>query len=82
MGWEELGDGGSAAGASVETLSLDLVAHVLAGVRDPRDRKACHLVSSTFVRVEAAPRRMCREALQGVLRVFPCLDDASLRHRV
>ncbi|KAL6653739.1 hypothetical protein ACP70R_008663 [Stipagrostis hirtigluma subsp. patula] len=85
--------GGGGGDAGIEALSLDLVAHALAGVRDPRDRKSCRLVSRAFARAEAASRRACRplrrEALPRVLRLFPALasldlsacaglDDASL----
>ncbi|KAL6850485.1 hypothetical protein ACP4OV_021112 [Aristida adscensionis] len=80
MGWEE--PGGSATSAGVEALSLDLVAHALAGVRDPRDRKVCHLVSRAFARAEAASRRVCRvlrrKSLQGVLHVFLALRELDL----
>ncbi|XP_062183086.1 F-box/LRR-repeat protein 3-like [Phragmites australis] len=84
---------GSAAGAVVDALSLDLLTHALSGVRDPRDRKSCRLVSRAFARAEAASRRSARplrrEALPWVLRAFPALqaldlsacaglDDASL----
>ncbi|CAN6381971.1 unnamed protein product [Urochloa humidicola] len=85
--------GGAGAGAGVDALSLDLLAHALAGVRDPRDRKSCRLASRAFARAEAASRRAARplrrEALPRVLRAFPSLvyldlsacaglDDASL----
>ncbi|KAL6907843.1 hypothetical protein ACP4OV_002013 [Aristida adscensionis] len=77
---EPAGRGGG--GAGVEALSLDLVAHALAGVRDPRDRKACRLVSRAFARAEAASRRACRvlrrEALPGALRAFPALRELDL----
>ncbi|RLM69780.1 F-box/LRR-repeat protein 3-like [Panicum miliaceum] len=88
------GAGSSAAGGTgVDALSLDLLAHALAGVRDPRDRKSCRLASRAFARAEAASRRAARplrrEALPRVLRAFPALaaldfsacaglDDASL----
>ncbi|OEL16285.1 F-box/LRR-repeat protein 3 [Dichanthelium oligosanthes] len=82
-----------AAPAGVDVLSLDLLAHALAGVLDPRDRKSCRLASRAFARAEAASRRSARplrrEALPRVLRAFPALaaldlsacaglDDASL----
>jgi len=85
--------GGGGGGAGVDALSLDLLAHALAGVRDPRDRKSCRLTSRAFARAEAASRRAARplrrEALPRVLRAFPALaaldlsacaglDDASL----
>ena len=55
------GPGGSAGGgAGVDALSLDLLAHALAGVRDPRDRKSCRLASRAFARAEAASRRAAR----------------------
>lgn len=86
-------ESGGIQGASVEALSLDLLAHALAGVREPRDRKACRLVSRAFARAEAARRRevrvLRREALPRLVRAFPALelldlsacaglDDASL----
>ncbi|CAL4982855.1 unnamed protein product [Urochloa decumbens] len=84
---------GDAAGADVDALSLDLLAHAVAFVRDPRDRKSCRLANRAFARAEAASRRAARplrrEALSRVLRAFPSLasldlsacaglDDASL----
>jgi F-box/leucine-rich repeat protein 2/20 len=75
-------DSGSSAGAGVESLSLDLLAHALAGVRDPRDRKSCRLASRAFARAEAASRRAARvlrrEALQRALRAFPALSSLDL----
>ena len=41
-------------------LSLDLLGQVLDRVREPRDRKACRLVSRAFARAEAAHRRVLR----------------------
>ncbi|CAL4990355.1 unnamed protein product [Urochloa decumbens] len=84
---------GDTGGAGVDALSLDLLAHAVAFVRDPRDRKSCRLASRAFARAEAASRRAARplrrEALPRVLRAFPSLasldlsacaglDDASL----
>ncbi|CAD6252656.1 unnamed protein product [Miscanthus lutarioriparius] len=75
-------DSGSSAGAGVESLSLDLLAHALAGVRDPRDRKSCRLASRAFARAEAASRRAARvlrrEALPRALRAFPALSSLDL----
>ncbi|CAD6252661.1 unnamed protein product [Miscanthus lutarioriparius] len=75
-------DSGSSAGAGVESLSLDLLAHALAGVRDPRDRKSCRLASRAFARAEAASRRAARvlrrEALPRALRTFPALSSLDL----
>ncbi|XP_066338546.1 F-box/LRR-repeat protein 3-like [Miscanthus floridulus] len=75
-------DSGSSAGAGVESLSLDLLAHALAGVGDPRDRKSCRLASRAFARAEAASRRAARvlrrEALPRVLRAFPALSSLDL----
>ncbi|CAO2150007.1 unnamed protein product [Urochloa humidicola] len=72
----------SGAGAGVDALSLDLLAHALAGVRDPRDRKSCRLASRAFARAEAASRRAARplrrEALPRVLRGFPSLTSLDL----
>jgi F-box and leucine-rich repeat protein 2/20 len=80
-------------GGAVEALSLDLLAHALALVADPRDRKSCRLASRAFARAEASSRRSARplrsEALPRVLRLFRSLsaidlsacaglDDASL----
>ena len=41
--------------AGVDALSLDLLAHALAGVRDPRDHKSYRLASRAFARAEACP---------------------------
>ena len=69
-------------GAGVETLSLDLLAHALAAVRDPRDRKSCRLASRAFARAEAASRRAARvlrrDALPRALRAFPALSSLDL----
>ncbi|XP_066317906.1 two-component response regulator ORR10-like [Miscanthus floridulus] len=39
--------------AGVDALSLDLLAHALAGVRDPRDRKSYRLASRAFAEMAA-----------------------------
>lgn len=69
-------------GAGVESLSLDLLAHALAAVRDPRDRKSCRLASRAFARAEAASRRAARvlrrDALPRALRAFPALSSLDL----
>ncbi|KAK8448142.1 hypothetical protein SEVIR_8G232300v4 [Setaria viridis] len=93
MSHDDPGSSSAGAGAGVDALSLDLLAHALAGVRDPRDRKSCRLASRAFARAEAASRRSARplrrEVLPRVLRAFPALaaldlsacaglDDASL----
>ncbi|KAF8765889.1 hypothetical protein HU200_008057 [Digitaria exilis] len=68
--------------AGVDALSQDLLAHALAGVDDPRDRKSCRLASRAFARAEAASRRSARplrrEALPRVLRAFPSLTSLDL----
>ncbi|KAL5224659.1 hypothetical protein ABZP36_011298 [Zizania latifolia] len=72
--------GGS--GGGVGALSLDLLGQVLDRVREPRDRKACRLVSRAFARAEAAHRRalraLRREPLQRLLRAFPALERLDL----
>jgi F-box/leucine-rich repeat protein 2/20 len=72
----------SSAGAGVDALSPDLLAHALACVRDPRDRKSCRLASRAFARAEAASRRSARplrrEAVPRVLRAFPALAELDL----
>jgi len=71
-----------AGAAGVDSLSLDLLAHALANVSDPRDRKSCRLACRSFARAEAASRRSARplrrEALPCVLRLFPRLASLDL----
>ncbi|KAK3136736.1 hypothetical protein QOZ80_5BG0441650 [Eleusine coracana subsp. coracana] len=78
------GGGGDdvAGGVGVLVLSLDLLGQVLDRLRDPRDRKACRLVSRAFERAEAAHRRalraLRREPLPRLLRAFPALERLDL----
>lgn len=75
------GDAG-AGGAGILVLSLDLLGQVLDRLREPRDRKACRLVSRAFERAEAAHRRalraLRREPLPRLLRAFPALERLDL----
>ena len=68
---------GTGTGAGVESVSLNLVAHAVAGVGDLRYRKSCCLVSRVFVCAKAvschASRVVRRKALPRVLRAFPAL---------
>jgi len=72
-----------AAGAvGIGVLSLDLLGQVLDRLREPRDRKACRLVSRAFERAEAAHRRalraLRREPLPRLLRASPALERLDL----
>jgi F-box/leucine-rich repeat protein 2/20 len=82
MSHDDPGSSSSSAGAGVDALSPDLLAHALACVRDPRDRKSCRLASRAFARAEAASRRSARplrrEAVPRVLRAFPALAELDL----
>ena len=71
-----------AAGVGIGVLSLDLLGQVLDRLREPRDRKACRVVSRAFERAEAAHRRalrvLRREPLPRLLRSLPALERLDL----
>ncbi|KAG2621318.1 hypothetical protein PVAP13_3NG248000 [Panicum virgatum] len=71
-----------AGGVGIGVLSLDLLGQVLDRLREPRDRKACRVVSRAFERAEAAHRRalrvLRRERLPRLLRAFPALERLDL----
>ncbi|OEL33796.1 F-box/LRR-repeat protein 3 [Dichanthelium oligosanthes] len=73
---------GAGGGAGIGVLSLDLLGQVLDRLREPRDRKACRLVSRAFERAEAAHRRalrvLRREPLPRLLRAFQALERLDL----
>ncbi|NP_001333165.1 F-box/LRR-repeat protein 3 [Zea mays] len=73
---------GGGGGVGIGVLSLDLLGQVLDRLREPRDRKACRLVSRAFERSEAAHRRalrvLRREPLPRLLRAFPALERLDL----
>ncbi|CAM0949633.1 unnamed protein product [Alopecurus aequalis] len=75
---QRYGGGGGGIGA----MSVDLLGQVLDRVPEPRDRKACRLVSRAFARAEAAHRRalrvLRREPLPRLLRAFPALERLDL----
>ena len=78
-------DSSSAAdgGASMDALSLDQLAHTLAGGRDPRDSKSCRLTGHAFARTCSAAQRSPSPApfpTLAMLDLSACagLDDSSL----
>ena len=75
-------DGSGSGGVGILVLSLDLLGQVFDRLREPRDRKACRLVSRAFERAEAAHRRalraLRREPLPRFLRAFPALEQLDL----
>uniref|UniRef100_A0A0E0I3T4 F-box/LRR-repeat protein 15-like leucin rich repeat domain-containing protein n=1 Tax=Oryza nivara TaxID=4536 RepID=A0A0E0I3T4_ORYNI len=79
---EEVQRYGGGGGGGMAALSLDLLGQVLDRVREPRDRKACRLVSRAFARAEAAHRRalrvLRREPLARLLRAFRALERLDL----
>ncbi|XP_062202324.1 F-box/LRR-repeat protein 3-like isoform X2 [Phragmites australis] len=78
---QRLGCGG-AGGIGIGVLSLDMLGQVLDRLREPRDHKACRLVSHALERAEAAHRRalraLRREPLPRLLRAFPALEQLDL----
>ncbi|RLN30346.1 hypothetical protein C2845_PM05G15490 [Panicum miliaceum] len=79
---QKLDSAAGAGGVGIGLLSLDLLDQVLDRLREPRDRKACRLVSHAFERAEAAHRRalrvLRREPLPRLLRAFPALERLDL----
>ncbi|TVU49868.1 hypothetical protein EJB05_01207, partial [Eragrostis curvula] len=79
---QKLDQAGGGGGVGILVLSLDLLGQVLDRLSEPRDRKACRLVSRAFERAEAAHRRalraLRRERLPRLLRAYAALERLDL----